>query len=364
MSIFKSNKKQHSIFFSFIFSLLFIAVLFFVALPAKVNAQSTSTLPSPFYDNFDSYTVGDILGQGIWTSGNGMTYFVRSDEHFFLSYANALSSEVQGTIFASSSVAIDNGSTFFSISVLEMESFNTVRISFLEDITALPIFHLGIEKIDNGHFCVQIYGSCLYSVALATSTIETANWYKVGITWDRIRQKIKLFDNSGWSSEYDPNAENIWTYGINRLSINNTVYPMTFYIDNITDNTYFEPPAITPPPENSAILKQQAYDGCESWGLASPLCKALVYLFLPDDFYLQKFGDLFDVVKSKPPFGYYYSTKDAIATLNASSTPAFSFPDLGSIKTDFFDKIRTGLAWILWVMFAFFTIKRIGDFVP
>jgi len=357
MSIFK-NKKQHSIFF-LSFS-LFFAVLFFV--PKISNAQSTSTLPSPFYDNFDSYTIGDILGQGIWTSGSGNTYFVRSDEHHFLSYPFSLHGELAGVIFASSSEAIDTGSTFFSIDVLQTANIQ-MNIAFLEAQTGLPIFQLWFNKIDDSHYCVSFDVNCDYSVPLSTSTATTANWYKVGITWNRIRQKIKIFDSSGWSQEYDPNIPNAWTYGINRLFILQNL-AWDFYIDDFTDDTYFEPPAITPPPSNPSILKQQAYDGCNSWGLASPICKALVYLFLPDYFYLQKFGDLFETISGKPPFGYFYSVKDTISSLNSSSTPAFSFPEMGVIKTDIFDRLRIGLAWILWIMFAFFVIKRIGDFVP
>lgn len=362
MSIFKSNKKQPGIFFYFVFSFLFIAGLFFIALPKIANAQSTST--APFYDNFDDYTIGDINNQGFWYGFYANSGFVSSDSGYWLSDFKAFHKNTANLIIASSTIGLNSGSLMFFLNVKSIPDTTGTTDTYFALIQGNQpyelsfIFYLWLKKIDSTHYCVS--NSILADACDYEPKLETNSFNLIGFTWNKDRQKIRYYNNSNWSAELSGSG---WTDDVVGFSINQEQnWRWDFYIDNIGDNNLF--PVLLTESSTPAVLKTLAYEGCEDWGLASLICKAIVYLFIPDSPYVEKFGDLFDILKSKPPFGYYYSTKDAISLLNASSTPAFSFPDMGSIKTDFFDKIRTGLAWILWIMFGFFVIKRIGDFVP
>lgn len=92
------------------------------------------------------------------------------------------------------------------------------------------------------------------------------------------------------------------------------------------------------------------------------LCSILVWAFYPSQASLQNFGNLKDVFKNKPPFGYFTAITNAlnnlqegsssIVMINASTTAAFS---------DIFTPIKTGMAWIFWLAFAFWLYYKISN---
>lgn len=95
-------------------------------------------------------------------------------------------------------------------------------------------------------------------------------------------------------------------------------------------------------------------------GLATTTCSitsiggcfqnALAFLFFPSPNILDQFGILWKLIENKPPFGYVSQTITGLRSLNASSTPAFSFGNIPLVST-IFTPFRTGLAAILWVGF-------------
>lgn len=87
-------------------------------------------------------------------------------------------------------------------------------------------------------------------------------------------------------------------------------------------------------------------------------CEAAVYLFIPKTESFSQFSALFSQLQNKPPFGYFSAIQSAIATLNASSTPAFSLPNLSGFDTLLFNPIKAGLDWILWILFGFWIFKK------
>jgi len=76
---------------------------------------------------------------------------------------------------------------------------------------------------------------------------------------------------------------------------------------------------------------------------------ALAFLFYPTSS-LNQFSELWRTIQSKPPFGYVSQTLNSLRSLNASSTPAFSFGSLPLMDT-IFTPFRTGLAALLWLGF-------------
>jgi len=101
---------------------------------------------------------------------------------------------------------------------------------------------------------------------------------------------------------------------------------------------------------------------CDNLGtFAGAFCQVLTYLFYPSNLALTQYSNLKDLIATKPPFGYWISIKNAIAGLTSTTTPAFALTSaIGEIP--FFDTIKTGLVWILWIFFAFWIIKRIARF--
>lgn len=94
---------------------------------------------------------------------------------------------------------------------------------------------------------------------------------------------------------------------------------------------------------------------------AGALCKVITFLFVPSSTSLNQFSNLKDIVATKPPFGYFTSIKNYLGSLSNTTTPAFVLTaEIENITI--FDTLKTALAWILWLFFAFWVIKRIGRF--
>jgi hypothetical protein len=99
-------------------------------------------------------------------------------------------------------------------------------------------------------------------------------------------------------------------------------------------------------------------------GVGNAVCRALEYIFKPDILNFQNFSNLKTILETKAPFSYFYSIKNSLNFLSSTSTPAFVLADTGGINTGIFQPLKTGLSWILWIFFAFWAIRRIGNFVP
>lgn len=81
-----------------------------------------------------------------------------------------------------------------------------------------------------------------------------------------------------------------------------------------------------------------------------------IWLFKPDSRVVNQFSTLFTSVQNKPPFGYFTAIKNEFADL-ASGSPTTSFGSISAISA-IIDPLRTGFAWLLWLLFAVFLIKR------
>ena len=95
-------------------------------------------------------------------------------------------------------------------------------------------------------------------------------------------------------------------------------------------------------------------------GLATTTCSitaiggcfqnALAFLFFPSPDILNQFQFLWSIIQNKPPFGYVSQTIVGLRSINASSTPAFSFGDI-PLQSTIFTPFRTGLGALLWIGF-------------
>jgi len=101
---------------------------------------------------------------------------------------------------------------------------------------------------------------------------------------------------------------------------------------------------------------------CDDLGtIAGALCRVITYLFVPTQASLDQYSGLKDQIMLKPPFGYYTSIKNSLNLLSSTSSPAFNLTaELEDITI--FDTLKTGLGWLLWILFGFFVVKRIGNF--
>lgn len=98
---------------------------------------------------------------------------------------------------------------------------------------------------------------------------------------------------------------------------------------------------------------------CDLFHLSGCLKNAAIWLFYPTQNALDSWTTLKTTLETKAPIGYFYSVKNAVVGLSATSTPSFNIVIPAHLKTYFFDPFDTGVAGILWLFFIFHFYKRL-----
>jgi hypothetical protein len=107
---------------------------------------------------------------------------------------------------------------------------------------------------------------------------------------------------------------------------------------------------------------------CENWnfdnfGIGLAICNTFSYLFIPTSVSVENYQNLSTIFQSKAPFAYFYSITNAFNSLSSTTTPAFILStSTGALDTTIFQPLKTGLTWILWLLFGVFCIKRVAKF--
>jgi hypothetical protein len=112
----------------------------------------------------------------------------------------------------------------------------------------------------------------------------------------------------------------------------------------------------TSTPRDLALYPE--YD-CDITHLMGCIKNALIWTFYPTQDALDSWTSLKTTLETKAPFGYFYSVKNAVGGLSATSTPSFSLTIPAHLKTYFFDPFDIGISGILWFFFIFHFYKRL-----
>jgi hypothetical protein len=90
----------------------------------------------------------------------------------------------------------------------------------------------------------------------------------------------------------------------------------------------------------------------------SSLCNLAVYLFKPSDDIFNNFANLWITISAKPPLGYFMQSKNAVDSINTSTSSAFTFEDVSALNTTVFTPLKNGVALLLWFSFGMFIFNR------
>ena len=199
-----------------------ILLLLMFLLPNVSFAQVT--------DNFDSYTDGDLNGQGSW-SGNTAW-------------------DIQGTTVQGGTKAITHvGGTASNVSKSMTSTAAGVQSFYFRVAgTADALMRFFLVESETNNVLVKSNGGALYYFNGASyinwASISSNIWYKVDIQWDKATQKARYrLDNGTWTS-YDNLYTNTVT-GVNTVILGKGTNDTTaIYFDTLTNAT--ESAATTP----------------------------------------------------------------------------------------------------------------------
>lgn len=137
----------------------------------------------------------------------------------------------------------------------------------------------------------------------------------------------------------------------------------TLATDNITFSTgglasYFEDTYNS----TSTISNLNATCDQASGLFATSICKVLITLFVPSQDALDQFDGIADLIKQKPPAGYFVALNTELTDYaSGTASAAFSF---NSAIEDFAPLVTLSeaLEWLLWLAFGFWLIHRARHF--
>jgi len=133
--------------------------------------------------------------------------------------------------------------------------------------------------------------------------------------------------------------------------------PVTFTI--VTP--YQFPTSTIPVPVSTSTSLSLTCDQ-SSGAFAYSLCNLFQFLFVPSSQALQNFNNLQTLITSKPPIGYFTAVKNVLSEATTSASSSLSFPSLEFASSTVFNPLRSGINWILWVLFGFWAFHRFRKF--
>jgi len=216
-----------------------------------------------------------------------------------------------------------------------------------------------------------------YGTTTATTTFTYSIKFKTPFSLDyrpTTTRKVVIIDAISYAQEYStsttiaPNtSENIIFNGTATTPIGSK-YISAYYTDingviysevdtiffNVATNTYLALTGLVSPNATTSELSQI---NCTLYDIGCQFQKALVFLFIPPKDSLEKWGNLWQSIADKKPFGYFTITKNSLENLDESAVSAF---DLGTIPfmDSIFTPFRTLIAGILWSIFAIYFFNR------
>lgn len=116
---------------------------------------------------------------------------------------------------------------------------------------------------------------------------------------------------------------------------------------------------VEPPPEPPIITCGETDFVCQltKW-LTDSFNKLISYLFIPSGASMNKFSTLWAPVEKKPPIGYFVLIRERLAELG-EGTAGFTLAGTSGL-TAVLSPLKTGIAFCLWLLFAFWLFKRIS----
>lgn len=105
------------------------------------------------------------------------------------------------------------------------------------------------------------------------------------------------------------------------------------------------------------IVLNVQYD-CDLTHLGGCILNAGIALFAPTQSAVDNFNNLRELMKTKAPWGYWYTVNDNLKNISATTTPIISVTIPSSLRTYIFSPFDIGIAGILWFFFLINFYKR------
>lgn len=236
----------------------------------------------------------------------------------------------------------DNG--FFSITDFPVVVTSGVRLITPLDTFSFsnnPIYFSGIlsnaQNYDKLDFYIY-YSTLGIQLDIASSTFVLPNYVT---SWSRsinvpyvgsYNAKVKLVNTTTGSST-------AWSNDVD------------FSLSSTTVSIYQHVSTSTVP-----FIEEQI---CDPFDFGCQLKNSLLWVVQPSPESIQQFSNLGDLIRNKPPLGYFTMLQTNMNNINASSTAVFNIIIPTFIRTNIFEPLKTGLTGLMWFVGLVWLFNRL-----
>jgi hypothetical protein len=193
------------------------------ALVGLIGFAASAAASAPYTDNFDSYTVGGLQGQGGWSC-------ISSPCNVVTTQSDSAPNSIENGLALHSGTATATGAAFTSV-------YWTTGAGYV---------FFTLKKSDSEHFFIGAKDTDFYSYNDGNfihpfGGLNVNAWNRIGIEWRYSDKNVRFYLNGLWSSWY--NYTNYWNDGVYPENIEITGASNVFF-DSITDTETVVPPAV------------------------------------------------------------------------------------------------------------------------
>jgi len=123
---------------------------------------------------------------------------------------------------------------------------------------------------------------------------------------------------------------------------------------NVVTNSYLAATGLDNPESNPTDLTQI---NCATFDVGCQFQKAITFLFVPSNTILDRYGGLWQQIRTKVPFGYVSAVIDQLQGLDDNATPAFDLGTLPFMNT-LFTPLRDAFGVMLWGIYAIYFYRH------
>lgn len=173
-----------------------------------------------FDDDFDSYSIGEFYGNGVWTIGATGTYFISGNT--FLSYPNSLFTILGSGVLMSKDYGanITDGRFKFSVSAPATATDQNARMIIIgQDTDGDDCFKYDLKFIQVDEFSFRYFNRGGSDITLITYDVPTG-FHSSQVEWRAGEMKYKVDESvwSDWEDNRDANCDGVAEIEISSFS--------------------------------------------------------------------------------------------------------------------------------------------------
>lgn len=214
----------------------------------------------------------------------------------------------------------ENATTTASTTIDLIFQYNNVNGLYSEVDYVIKNNYTFLNTVQQGYFSIDSNEGFLY----ASTTLEAGTYQIEAYLFNPITQAVQ-------------------SYVVNNFTVYQSILPDIIGFDPIDYDT----------------ITGLATTTCSFSNISGCFQNALVLVFYPSQDALTNFENLKETISKKAPFGYFTLLTGILDNFSESATPVFALEEEDNITSNIFDPLRTGMTWILWIVFGLWLYKRI-----